>query len=178
MMMEKAIKKAESTPADDSRLASAVVDLMSRDEDELERVRAELISERDARLRLAAEFDNYRRRTRKEMAESANEGKRQLLEELLSVADDLNLALANLHESSDAVVEVLRMSHKRLVGLLEANGVVSFISEGERFDPERHDAFDVIRDTENLPGTVHNELRRGYFWNGKLLRPALVTVAQ
>jgi len=143
-----------------------------------ERLREELASERDLRLRLAAEFDNYRRRVRREQGENARAGKQELLEQLISMADDLDLAMANLDGVSDSIAEVVRMTHRRLMGLLEANGVAGFSSLGQRFDPERHEAFDIAKNTITESGNVHAELRRGYFWGDKLLRAALVVVAQ
>jgi molecular chaperone GrpE len=143
---------------------------------EIDVLREELATERDLRARLAAEFDNYRRRIRREQSQAADARKRELLEQLILMSDDLDLAIANLDGTTDAVAEVLRMIHRRFGGMLEAHGVVGFDSEGQNFDPERHEAFDVARETENESGTVHTQLRRGYFWNGKLLRPALVIV--
>lgn len=143
-----------------------------------QQLREELEAERDRRLRLAAEYENYRRRTKSEIARAAEAGKRELLERLISLADDLDLALANGGESPDAVAEGLRLTHRRFHNMLEENNVVPFESKGERFDPERHEAFDVARGTDSEPGTVHTEMRRGYLLNDKLLRPALVVVAQ
>lgn len=147
-------------------------------EDETTRLREELEAERDQRLRLAAEYENYRRRTKRESAQAAEAGKRELLEQLVSLADELDLALANADESPDAIAEGLRLIHRRFRAMLEANKVTPFESKGEKFDPERHEAFDVVSGTENHPETVYTEIRRGYFWNDKLLRPALVVVAQ
>lgn len=147
-------------------------------EDETARLREELEAERDKYLRLAAEYENYRRRTKSEIARAADEGKRELLVRMLTTADDLDLALANAEESSGALAEGLQMIHRRFHNMLEAEGVVGFESKGEKFDPERHEAFDVAFGTENEPETVHTEIRRGYFWNDKLLRPTLVVVAQ
>ena len=145
---------------------------------EIERLREELSAERDARLRLAAEYENYRRRTKQESAQAADRGKRELFEQLVSIADDLDLAAANADESSEALAEGLQLIHRRFHGVLEADGVQTFESTGEKFDPERHEAFEVAFGTDNEPGTVTREIRRGYFWKGKLLRPALVEVAQ
>jgi molecular chaperone GrpE len=55
---------------------------------------------------------------------------------------------------------------------------MAFESEGEIFDPERHEAFAVAGETASEPETVHEVLRKGYMWNGRLFRPALVVVAQ
>lgn len=154
------------------------VEIVNSADTELERLSEELTAERDARLRLAAEYENYRKRTRRESEKTADEGKRELLEQMISLADDLDRALTNEDESPDAVAEGLRLIHRRFSAMLETNGVVPFESQGEKFDPERHEAFDVRTGTECAPGTVHTDIRRGYDWNGNLLRPALVTVTQ
>lgn len=176
--MEMTNQNIETKPAEEPLVFTDEVSILEPVAAEVEQLKAELASERDQRLRLAAEFDNYRRRVRREQAEAAEKGKRELLERLLSIADDFDLALANVDESPDSVVEGLRMIHRRFRDMLEASGVIAFESRGEKFDPERHEAFDVISGTENEPETVHTEIRRGYFRNGKLLRPALVVVAQ
>jgi molecular chaperone GrpE len=144
-----------------------------------EKLREELKTEREQYLRLAAEYDNYRRRTRKERKEFADEGKRLLLEQLITIEDDLELALKNIGENTDQVAEALKLIERRFQNLLLNNGVEPFDSQGETFDPEIHEAFDVIAATEKHKSeTVHSEVRRGYFWNGTLLRPAIVIVAQ
>lgn len=144
--------------------------------DDAEQLRKELASERDSFLRLAAEFDNYRRRVKQERAEAAESGKRDLLTELITIADDFELAIAHLDEESGQVAQGLQMIRRRFSDLLRANGVDSFESKGEIFNPELHEAFDVVASGENKSGTVQTEIRRGYFWNGKLLRAALVVV--
>lgn len=142
-------------------------------------LQAQLEAERERYLRLAAEYENYRRRTKKELAEAAERGKRELLERLISFADDFEIALANIVDAPDEkMVEGLRHIESRLKAVFEANDVAGFDSEGEKFNPEWHEAFDVIDSAEDESGTVHRELRRGYLWRGKLLRPALVIVAQ
>ena len=147
-------------------------------ETERERLREEIASERDARLRLAAEYENYRRRTKRESEKTADEGKRELLTQLLAIADELELAAAHSGDATDTVAEGLRLVRRRFDAMLRANGVVAFKSEGEIFNPEIHEAFDVIHGTKAKPGTIHSEVRCGYFWNDGLLRAALVVVAQ
>lgn len=131
-------------------------------------------AERDARLRLTAEYENYRRRTRLEIAGAVDAGKRAVLVQMLDFGDDLDIAVARL----DGKDEWVEMMQRKFNTLLESNGVIGFKSVGTRFDPERHEAFDVITDSECESGTVHSEARRGYFLYDKLLRPALVIVAQ
>ncbi len=149
------------------------------EKEETAHLHAQLEAERERYLRLTAEYENYRRRTKKELAEASENSKRKLLERLISVADDFELALANINDASDEkMVEGLRHIKGRLKSVFEANDVADFDSEGKKFNPELHEAFDVIESAENESVTVHRELRRGYLWRGKLLRPALVIVAQ
>ncbi len=155
------------------------VNLLHPIEDETERLREELKIEREKYLRLAAEYENYRRRTKMERTTAAEQGKRELLDRLITLADDFELALTNVDDASDQrMVEGLQLIERRLKAVLEANEVIAFDSAGEIFNPELHEAFDVISADEGETGKVHSELRRGYLWNGKLLRPALVIVAQ
>lgn len=177
--MEISNQKIETKTTEENQVFTDEVEIYNPLEAELEHLRGELEAAREARLRLAAEFDNYRRRVRREQSEAGAKGRRELLKRLISLADDLDLAIANVEESPDAVKDALDLLHSRFHGVLEADGVVGFESKGEKFDPERHDAFDVVGAVgETEPGTVATEIRRGYFLNGKLLRPALVVVAQ
>lgn len=143
---------------------------------EIGRLQAELETEREARLRMAAEYQNYRRRTEQEKTRAADHGKHELLTGILAVADDLDLALERSAESPETIVEGVKMIRRRFLDILESHGVSVFESEGERFDPERHEAFDVVEDGNGESGTIHDQMRPGYFWNDRLLRPALVVV--
>jgi molecular chaperone GrpE len=171
-------QNTQTKMTDQPPVSVAKAEVLHPIEDETGHLREELEAERDKYLRLAAEYKNYRRRTEQENAEAADKGKRELLLELVSLADDLDLAVAGWNESSEAVAEGVRMIHRRLRGILEANTVIAFESEGERFDPERHEAFAVVEVGERESGTVHKEMRRGYFLKDRLLRPALVVVTQ
>jgi molecular chaperone GrpE len=145
---------------------------------ESEHLNEEIDAERDKYLRLAAEYKNYRRRTELEREEAADSGKRELLNQLLSLADDLDRALAGANEFPQAVADGLQMIRRRFHDTLEANSIIAFESLGEKFDPERHEAFAVAATGEHESGTVHEEIRRGYFWRDRLFRPALVVVEQ
>ena len=140
------------------------------------RLQEDLTTERERRLRLLAEFDNYRRRTKQEAALVEANGKREVLLALLDVKDDVDRALLHICETSDAVADGLRLIHQRFNNLLEAHGVTAFESEGQIFDPEIHEAVTMIDGDGEQSGTVYSEHRRGYLMNGKLLRPARVAV--
>ena len=140
------------------------------------RLQEDLTTERERHLRLLAEFDNYRRRTKQERALAEETGKREVLLALLDVKDDVDRALLHIRETSDAVADGLRLIQQRFNNLLEAHGVTAFESEGEVFDPEIHEAITMIDGDGEQSGIVYSEHRRGYFINGKLLRPARVAV--
>ena len=156
----------------------AVDDVFGQETSEMEELLEELAGERNERLRLAAEFDNFRRRVRGVRDEASEEGKRYVLAQLLPICDDLDLATAHSDAEAGAVQQGLAVIRRRLDQVLESNGVVRFESEGEIFDPERHEAFDVIEAAEGMEGRVHKEVRAGYFWKDKLLRAALVVVSK
>ena len=145
---------------------------------EVERLREELAQERERGLRTLAEFDNYRRRTRQERARAEQDGQREILLALLEVMDDFERALGHVEEASDPVAEGLRMIHQRFNSLLQANGVTSFDSKGRPFDPTTHEALSVVGTDRGESGTVYEEVRRGYLWNGELLRPTRVIVVR
>ena len=179
--MERTKRKTELQTSDDAHTTSVGTGersgVINARADE-RRLRENLETERDARLRLAAEYMNYRRRTEEEKAHSAEIGKRELLNEMLSIADDLDLAMEGIDELPEDISDGVRLIRRHFLDILESNGVVPFESLGEPFDPERHEAFDVVAVGDGKAGSVFKEVRRGYFWNDKLLRPALVVVAQ
>lgn len=145
---------------------------------EVERLQEELAAERERGLRTLADFDNYRRRVRRERADAEQAGKRDILLALLEVMDDFERALEHVKEVSDPVAEGLRMIHQRFNSLLQANGVTSFDSKGLPFDPTMHEALSVVETDQDESGTVYEDVRRGYLWNGELLRPTRVIVVR
>src|ERR1041385_456540 len=145
-------------------------------EDEVVRLKDELATERDRSLRLLAEFDNYRRRTNEERAFAEEAGKSEILLPVLAVMDDFDRALLHVGTAPDAVADGLKLIRQRLRDVLHSNGVTPFDSEGQTFDPTIHEAMTMIDSDGAESGTVYADRKRGYFMNGRLLRPALVVV--
>ncbi len=146
------------------------------DDSNIARLQEDLTTERERHLRLLAEFDNYRRRTKREAALTEATGKREVLLALLDLKDDVDRALLHIRETSDAVADGLRLIQQRFNNLLETHGVTAFESEGQVFDPKIHEAMIMIDGDGEQSGMVYSEHRRGYLFNGKLLRPARVAV--
>lgn len=149
-----------------------------REAAEAERLEAELALERERHLRTLADFDNYRRRARLERAGAERAGKRDLLLGLLDVLDDFDRAVLHVGDAAGPVADGLRLIHQRLRRLLESDGVTPFGGRGEQFDPEIHEAMSVVESDGAEPGVVHEVDRRGYLWDGELLRPARVIVVR
>ena len=130
-------------------------------------------------LRLAADFDNFRRRTRQELEEVRKTAAERLIGELLPVLDNFERALASARTAfPENVVTGIDMIHRQLWHVLEQSGAQLMGAAGQPFDPARHEAFEQV-EADDLPeGTVIEEVQKGYLLNGKVLRPALVRVAK
>ena len=132
-------------------------------------------SEHDARLRLAAEYDNFRKRTTKEKEQSYGNGKADAVTKMLPIYDNLERALAA--ESADAALhEGVSMVHRQLSEALEKRGVTVIDCAGEKFDPRLEDAVMQADASEGEPGTVCLVLQKGYQLGDVVLRHAMVKV--
>jgi molecular chaperone GrpE len=144
---------------------------------EIERLQEELQNERDRYLRALADFKNYRRRIERDGNKLAEEGTRAIMLPLLDIMDDLEKAIHWAGSEQHASAKGVRLIHQKLLALLEVHGVVAFESVGTAFNHDRHEAVAMVDHAECEPGTVLDELRRGYLWNNVLLRAAQVRVA-
>jgi molecular chaperone GrpE len=161
----------EPLPAEDAATAPA---------DDLTKVLEEREQLRDRLLRTTAEFDNYRKRVdreRREMADRAAEG---VILELLPVVDDLERALAveAAGEGAESYRRGVELIYKQLGDLLARRGVKAIDALGADFDPHLHQAVASELAEGHRDGEVIAVLRTGYQLNGRLLRPAMVKVAQ
>jgi molecular chaperone GrpE len=129
-------------------------------------------------LRLYAEFENYRRRVGKEKEELAKFGNESLLYELLPVIDSLELALKHSSgEENSGLVQGVEMTLKELHRTLDKFGLSRIESVGKEFDPAVHHAMTQVEREDLDEKMVAEELRPGYLYNGKVLRPSLVSVS-
>jgi molecular chaperone GrpE len=128
--------------------------------------------------RAAADFSNYKRRVEEERVATSQFATAILLTRLLSVLDDFDRALDNVPpDTHEAWVEGIRLVQRKLHGLLESEGVMPIDAVGKPFDPNLHEAV-VHEDTTAYPdNTVIDEVQRGYLLHDRVLRPALVRVA-
>src|ERR1700682_6099335 len=129
----------------------------------IENLEQELKSEHDLYLRALADFDNYRRRTDRERAQFGREALRRLILPLLDVIDDLERLLTFAETETSPFVDRIREVHRKLLKLLEVEGIRPFQSIGRPFDPTLHEAVATQPAAgEYTPGIVVQEVRRGY----------------
>ncbi len=143
------------------------------EEDEAARLRSRLAY-------LAAEFDNYRKRAAREKEAVVAYGNERLLRAILPFLDNLERAIAQARDtgSADPLVAGVRLTYGHLLAELRKFGLTQVAAEGEMFDPNLHEAIAMVPWEGKPEGMVLAENRKGYLLNGRLLRPAQVTVAQ
>jgi molecular chaperone GrpE len=145
---------------------------------ELEKALADATKYKDQLLRTAADFDNFRKRTRRDLEDAQRKGLERALIELLPVSDNLERAVQAAQGTSDvgAIVDGVRMVLRFFEDALSRLGVERVPSVGGGFDPALHEAVQHVP-SDAAPGTVVSEMVPGYRLGGKLLRAAVVAVA-
>jgi molecular chaperone GrpE len=148
--------------------------------DPLEILQADLGKTRDQLLRTAADFDNYRKRSRREVLDSERQGRESVLRELLPVFDNLERAVAHADTATDAksVADGVRLVIQQFLDTIARIGVERLRAVGQPFDPSLHDAIQNMETSELPPGTVAAEVLPGYKMGDRLVRPAMVVVAK
>ena len=133
-------------------------------------------------LRTAADFDNFRKRSRKDMDDARAKAKEDVLKEILPVADNLERALQASESGGAAaaagIADGVKLVLRQLASALDRFEVKAFPALGEAFDPARHEAISQIETADRPAGTVVAEMQKGYTMGARLLRPAMVAVAR
>jgi molecular chaperone GrpE len=141
---------------------------------------------KDKHLRLLAEMENLRRRTEKEVADARQYGIAGFARDVLAVADNMHRALAAIDEElrgtandkMTSLIEGVELTERELLKALEKSGVKKFTPQGEKFDPNLHQAMYEVPDSSVPSGTVVQVVQGGYVIGERILRPALVAVAK
>lgn len=161
-----------SAPASDATTAPGL-------EGRIAALEAEKTDLRDRMLRIAAEFENWKKRARKEQTDAESKVRESVLRDMLEVIDNLDRATAatggatDLQSVQQGIALVLRLFGQKL----ERYDVRPLDAKGKPFDPRLHEAISQAPSAEVPPGTVLNELQKGYKVGDRLLRPASVVVA-
>lgn len=147
-------------------------------DDALTALRAEKDGLQDRLLRMAAEFDNYRKRIERERREQSEAAAESVLLELLPIVDDLERALqAPAAGDAEAYRAGVELIHRGMLDMLRRRGVTSIDTTDADFDPRVHQAVSQEPSESHRPGQIIAEFRRGYMLGDRLLRAAMVKVA-
>ena len=146
----------------------------------MEKLTAELQEQKDKYLRLFAEFDNYKRRTSKENLERIQTAGKDIVSAMLDVMDDCDRAEKQMQQTED-IVQVKQgnqLVFNKLRSVLLQKGLTAMESINADFDVEKHEAITEIEAGEEKKGKVVDEVQKGYYLNGKLIRFAKVVVGK
>jgi len=178
------VEDGPANPGDPEQAAGSVAaNVASSAEDllrlELEKAKEEAARLKDQLLRTAADFDNFRKRARKDVEDAQKKGLERALLEVLPVSDNLERAIQAAGHTKEvgAIVEGVRMVLKMTEDALGRLGVERVESVGQPFDPSLHEAVQQL-ESDAPAGTVVHEMVPGYRLGGKLLRAAMVAVAK
>ncbi len=186
--MDEKEPKATEQPVEDEE-ASSVENASTEDplQSELEKLRqsldakdAEVKKNYELYLRNVAETENFKKRTVREKTEAIRFSNETLVKDLLPVLDNLERAVdhAQGEGNGKSILEGIELVLKGFLEVLEKHGVKQIGAIGERFDPQKHEAFAQVESKDHEPNTVVDELHKGYTMVDRLLRPALVSVAK
>ena len=129
--------------------------------------------------RLAADFENYKRRTRQELADRTQYANEELLRRLLPILDNFQRALDHTPANVDpGWLEGIRLVARQFEATLAEQGLTPIAALGQKFDPSQHEAIARQETDEQEEGTVVEEMQPGYRFHDRVLRPTLVKVAQ
>ncbi|MCL2449661.1 MAG: nucleotide exchange factor GrpE [Polyangiaceae bacterium] len=169
---EGSVQSSEATSGEPSAVADAA--------DPLAQAQAEAARLKDAWLRAVADFDNFRKRSRRELEDARRSGREDVVRALLPVFDNLERALQSAQRSTDvkSMADGLSMVQRQFIEALGREGIARVATVGSPFDPTVHEAIQQVETDEHLPGTIIAEVQPGYTQGDRLLRAAMVVVAR
>jgi molecular chaperone GrpE len=146
----------------------------------LEEKEKEFKEHHDRLLRLAADFENYKKRAAREKEDWTKFANEDLIKAILPFIDNLERAVNHAQKVADTgvLIEGVRLTLQQLLQALNKFGLSSFESVGKPFDPAMHEAMLVVETNQHEPDQVMEEFQKGYLLNNRLLRPATVSVSK
>ncbi len=178
---EKGDSSNGSGEGDEGIVVEVEVDEEDSEEDLVANLEAQVKENYDRLVRTSADFDNFRKRSRREIADARVDEQSRVLRDVLPVADNIERAIAAATGDSAEVVSIRQgvdLVLRQLVGILERFNVSRVEAMGQPFDPNLHEAVSQIETDEHPPGTVVEVLQPGYRIGERLLRAALTIVAK
>lgn len=184
---EAAVERAAEVAGDAAAVAAAAppVEMETSEQaedlpplDEIDMLRLERDELRDKLLRLAAEYDNFRKRNAREWQDSRKRAASDVLRDVLEVCDNLERALETSEDDGAGLRKGVELIHQQFQGLFKRFGIESYESEGQPFDPRVHEAVQMVESDEVESQHVVNVVQRGYKLHGEVLRAARVVVSK
>ena len=148
-----------------------------KDDEKVKKLEEELAAQKDKYMRLAAEYDNYRKRTANEKLSLYDDATAKAVTELLPVADSVRMALDNLANADPEIVKGIELISNQLDKSFEKLKVESFGKIGDEFDPNLHNAISKVESEELGENTIAQVFQTGYRIGDKIIRHAMVQVA-
>ncbi len=149
---------------------------------QLHRQVEELIKEKDEFFeklqRVAADYENFQKRTPKQIADTIAYEKEKIIKTLLPALDNFEHTLQNAHsaENLDVIIKGVRIIYDQMLDILKAHGVEQIKALGQKFDPALHEAMMQKTEDDRQDNTVLEEFQKGYKLNGRVIRPSKVVV--
>ncbi len=171
--------KSEETKEDAEEKKGIFDGLFKKNDEELNKQKEAYEKLNNQYLRLAADFDNYRKRQESEREALIKYGMEQALKKMIEVADNFTRAEKAMEkiEDCDKAKESFSVLHKQFKDSLDKLGLEEIKAEGETFDPNIHEAVMQVPTDEHPEDTVIQEMQKGYKYGEKVLRPAMVSVS-
>ncbi len=169
---------SEVLNSDDSRAGS---DLPESNDDEIEKLEAEIAELKDKHLRMVAEFDNFRRRNAKERIELTQTAGKDIISSLLVVLDDVDRASKQLDTTTDITVlkEGISLVFNKFRNIMQQKGLKAMDAVNKEFDADLHEAItEIPAPNPKMVGKVIDVVEAGYYLNDKLIRHAKVVVGK
>ena|SRR5690606_27823989 len=166
---------------DDNMAGTNLLEDEDKKEDKVQQLESQLNDTNDKYLRLAAEFDNYRKRTTKEKLDLLQRAGEDVIKSLLDVLDDIHRSVEALETSEDKEksLEGVKLVFQKFQQTLAAKGLKEMDTKGQNFDAELHEAITQVPAAQpDQSGKIIDEIQKGYFLNEKLIRHAKVVVAE
>ncbi|MDD7732748.1 MAG: nucleotide exchange factor GrpE [Firmicutes bacterium] len=169
----------QESPQKDPEEEVVEAEIVDEEEDQVvQEEKTEESPDRARLIRLQADFENFKRRTEKDRQDTIKYANEKLILKLVDVVDNFHRALETEREEKDSFYEGMELIFAQLTDVLKEEGLEAIDPTGEAFDPNFHDAV-LSEESEEVPsGHVIETMRKGYTLKGRLIRPAMVKVAQ
>lgn len=174
------IKETKQTKDEEEQTAGAeeeTPDVQAESDDKVSKLEEELKTQKDKYIRLAAEYDNYRKRTANEKLSIYDDATAKAVTELLPVADSVRMALENLANADPEIIKGVELISNQLDKSFEKLKIEAFGKVGDEFDPNLHNAISKVENEELGENTIAQVFQTGYKIGDKIIRHAMVQVA-